>query len=209
MIMILNKKSAKRLNRPMTIDLNRIILESKGYIYAPKKKYDFIFTYFFIFWVIAFIFFILVGYTSFNKTNAQWPVNVTNYYIKWIPTKLPAFLYDNIKIECKNAKNKHHCIKTSLSISYAESTWWIPTNYFGINAKDNDIHGFVSRYNRLWYKSKEWSFFYGSDWKAWKSHYCLTEKSSWSVGDCPNWRKNFNYIFFNKELDIFIKKYMI
>jgi len=163
----------------------------------------------FYFWIFI-ILFILMGLVV--SYIMPWYANANDdryYTIKTISNPLPGFLYDNVKIECNKQKTKniHNCIKTTLAVNYAESTWNIPVNFW-IRAKDNNIKWFVTRYNKFWYKAKEWSFFYGSDWKVWKSHYCTSEKSSWSVKWCPNGEKNFNYIFFDKELDVFIKKYM-
>lgn len=115
---------------------------------------------------------------------------------------IPSFLYDNLKIECINqkARNIEHCLRTWLSIAYAESTWNVKNNYFWLTSEDKSIKSWVTRYNKYWYKAKSWFFFYWDRWKLWASHYCTDEHSSWSKLGCPNGRKNFDHIFFQLKL---------
>ncbi len=67
--MILSKNQAKSLNMNKTIDLKKIILESEWYVYCPNKKYDFIYTYLFLFWLINFISTILYIFYIFIFTK--------------------------------------------------------------------------------------------------------------------------------------------
>ena len=72
---------------------------------------------------------LVVSYIMTNNVNAS---DEKYYYIETIATPLPAFLYDNLLISCKEhkAKNTNHCLKTGLAIAYAESTWQVKNNYF-------------------------------------------------------------------------------
>jgi hypothetical protein len=72
---------------------------------------------------------LVVSYIMPNNVNAN---NEKYYIVKTISTPLPAFLYDNIKIECtkqKKTRNINHCIKTTLAVNYSESTWSLPINF--------------------------------------------------------------------------------
>jgi len=71
---------------------------------------------------------LVVSYIMPDSVSAN---NDRYYTIKTISTPLPAFLYDNIKIECnkQEARNIHHCLKTALAVNYAESTWALPVNF--------------------------------------------------------------------------------
>lgn len=158
-------------------------------------KYDY-FTILYRTILIISLLIILINSFKTNEVNA----NHNPYKIYWINREVPKFLYDNLKFECdKTAMNPKHCLKTWLSIAYAESTWgnWqaISYNYFWLTSIDKSIWSWVMRYNKYWYKSTNWFFFYWDWWKLWASHYCTEEHSSWSNLWCPNWRKNFNYIY--------------
>jgi hypothetical protein len=216
--MITNKTNTKKLgyNSTYTIDWKKYIncinlkakmLEDEGYIYAPKKRYDVIYTYFFLYWIIAFIISLFIAFWYFIPTEAE----ASNSYVV-DEIVIPKFLYDNLLIECTNEEhsltNYHHCIKTWLAIAYAESTFNNQNNYFWLMSKDKSIKSWVTRYVKYWYTAKEWSFFYWKNGISGESRYCMSEESSWSVGWCPNWLRNFNYIFMNQSLDLFIKKWV-
>lgn len=127
--------------------------------------------------------------TSFKKLKIKWK-------------KPPFKIYSKLKDECfkQDVKNKKHCIKVWLSIAYAESSWKDNHTPFGLQSEDKSFKKWVSSYKKYWYKAKDGSFFYWKNWKAWKSHYCLSEDSSWIKWWCPNWLKNFNSIFYNISL---------
>ncbi len=133
----------------------------------------------------------------FNIPKEQ--IHANNKQI-WYGLDIPAFLYDNLKIECdKNAINPDHCLRTWLSIAFAESTFWnygISNNYFWLMSEDKSIKSWVSRYVRFWYTANSWEFFYWSKDKVAKSRYCLSENSSWSVWYCENWLKNYLYMWY-------------
>jgi hypothetical protein len=136
---------------------------------------------------------IVLWYIATPQVQAKVFKNDLN--VKWM--NIPDFLYNNLKIECsKQAKDIKHCLKTWLSIAYAESTWNNKYNYFWLTSNDKSIKNWVMRYTKRWYKADSWEFFYWSNWKPWKSHYCTSEESSNTQGWCPNWAKNFNHIYF-------------
>ena len=156
--------------------------------------------YFWIFIILFILMGLVVSYIMSNNVNAS---DEKYYYIETIATPLPAF------ISCKEhkAKNTNHCLKTGLAIAYAESTWQVKNNYFWLTSKDKSINSWTSRYVKYWYPAKNWGRFYWyNENRPAETRYCVSEESSWSVGWCKNWRKNFDYIFFNKELNNFINK---
>ncbi len=116
--------------------------------------------------------------------------------IKWVK-KPPFKLYSSLKDECtkQKARNIKHCIKTWISLNYAESSF--KTLDLWLKSKDTSIKYWVKQYNKYWYKSKNWHFFYWDKNEIWKSNYCVTEHSSWSKKWCPNWKINFEKIYFN------------
>jgi hypothetical protein len=113
--------------------------------------------------------------------------------------KPPFEIYSQLKDECfaQEVKDKKHCIKTWLSIAYAECTWRDLKTPFWLQSKDKSYKKWVKSYKKYWYKAKDWHFFYWDWWELGKSHYCTEEESSWSKVWCPNGRKNFNRIFNN------------
>lgn len=218
---MINKKEAKLLNRPFTIDLKAIhareyldSIETKTITKSVKSRLFnlFVLTPFY-FWLFILIFIWMWIVVSYIIPDISFAESDNNYYLETINTPIPKFLYDNLLIECKNnihwIKNYHHCLKTWLAIAYAESTMDNQNNYFWLTSDDKSIKSWVSRYSKYWYKAKNWAFFYWSNWKAWPSMYCLSEFSSDTNWWCPNWQKNFNHIFLNQELDQFIKNTLI
>lgn len=115
-------------------------------------------------------------------------------------TMIPPFtIYSKLKDECyrQEAKNKEHCIKTGLSIAYAESSWKDYQTPFWLQSTDKWYEKWVSSYLKYWYTSTNWHFFYGDYGELWRSHYCTSEESSGSSYGCPNGRKNFDVTFNN------------
>lgn len=212
---MLSQKDAKMLNRPMTIDLKKIYceeylqsIEEKQFSKWVKNKLLNVFVilpfYFWIFIIVFIIMWIIVSYIIPDVSFAD----DSNYSIESINAPIPKFLYDNLLIECKEHKVKNipHCLKTWLSIAYAESSMNIPTNYFWLMSKDKSIKSWVWKYKNYWYTAKEWGRFYWYDENTpAETRYCINENSSWTIWYCKNGRINFNYIFLNKELDVFIK----
>ncbi len=107
---------------------------------------------------------------------------------------IPYGLYEGLEKECRvqNVRDNFHCIKTGLSIAFAESSWKNTTTPFGLQSYEKWFRKWVSSYNEFWYKAKDWFFFYGDWGKYGKSHYCTDEESSGSKKGCPNGRKNFD-----------------
>lgn len=99
--------------------------------------------------------------------------------------------------ECRKAKVKDwkHCTKTALAINFAEASFL--SKDLWLQSKDKSIKYWVHQYRIYWWKAKDWEFFYWHNWKHWKSKYCMSEYSSKTNWWCPNWKKNFNKIFFN------------
>lgn len=147
----------------------------------------------FIMWIVT-----IVLCLSFKPAEAQW-IKISYEKIKvWWMKKPPKEIYISLKEACifHKAKNLKHCIKTWLSISYAESTWKDKKTGFGLQSKDKTAHRWAKSYVKYWYNAIDGDFFYGN-WYSPKSHYCMSEGSSWTKGWCPNWRKNFNKIYYN------------
>lgn len=113
--------------------------------------------------------------------------------------KPPFKLYSKLKDNCfALADDKEHCIKTGLSIAFAESSWKESKSQFGLQSKKKDVKTWVQKYTKYWFKAQEWGHFYGYwPWVVAPSHYCMSEKSSGKKGYCPNGRKSFNKVFFN------------
>jgi len=111
----------------------------------------------------------------------------------------PFEIYSKLKDECfaQDVEDKEHCIKTGLAIAYAECTWKDYETPFGLQSKDKSYKKWVSSYKKFWYTARDGHFFYG-DWGEYgKSRYCTSEESSWSSKGCPNWRRNFNSVYYN------------
>lgn len=126
-------------------------------------------------------------------------ITYDNLKIEW-KDKPPFLLYSRLKDECYAQKvhNKKHCIKTWLSIAYAESSWKDLQTQFWLKSKDKSYKKWVKSYKKFWYKAQDWWYFYGYNKdKLAPTRYCVSEDSSWTVGWCPNWKKNFESIFFN------------
>jgi hypothetical protein len=160
----------------------------------------------YLLWIIIFILFwcyvwYLIMIWSVDDTKADYKPKITynNLFIKWF-IKPPFKLYSRLKNECfkQKARNKEHCIKVWLSIAYAESSWKDLSTWYGLQSEKKDTQQWVKQYKLYWWKWKEWGRFYWySSNKPAETRYCMSEKSSWSIWYCKNWRKNFNKIFFN------------
>ena len=109
---------------------------------------------------------------------------------------------ERLKKECDKTRNGIKCFWVWMSISYAETTTF---KHFWIRRKDNTPEWFAKRWNKYWYKGDGGFFFYWDWGKLWPSHYCTDEHSSWSKKWCPNWRKNFNFMY-NKYKQYFLIK---
>ena len=109
----------------------------------------------------------------------------------------PFTIYSKLKDECyaQNAIDKKHCIKTGLSVAYAESSWKDYQTPFWLQSRDKGYSKWVSSYVKYWYTSTNWHFFYGDYGELGRSHYCTSEESSGSSYGCPNGRKNFDATF--------------
>ena len=107
---------------------------------------------------------------------------------------IPYGLYEGLERECRvqKVRNNFHCIKTGLSIAFAESSWKNTTTPFGLQSYEKWFRKWVSSYNNHWYKAQDWFFFYWDLGKLGMSHYCTDEESSGSKKGCPNGRKNFD-----------------
>ena len=135
---------------------------------------------------------------SFWMKEVYWLEHISYDNIKWI-NKPPKALYIGLKNECLRQKvpNAKKCIKVWLSIAYAESSFKNLYTPYWLQSKDKDHKGWVKRFKKYWFKANNWEFFYWKNGKTWKSKYCLSEKSSWTVWRCKNWEKNFSKIFNN------------
>lgn len=205
--MILSKKQAKKLKMPMTIDLKKQAAEE--YLYLQKNTMEkiihnnrSILKMISIVWIILYIFIILSwGVNIFPKAHASsnlaWNQDTSITYDKLVThsgMKPPREIYLGLKKECyeQGARDKLHCIKTGLSIAWAECSWKDYKTPFGLQSAEKWYKKWVRSYNLYWYKS-QWGFFFYWDWgQLGRSHYCTSEESSWSSLGCPNWRKNFN-----------------
>lgn len=109
--------------------------------------------------------------------------------------------------ECKKVdKEVVNCIKLWASILWAESSWayrcykfkcfwvqWVTFTSFEESARD-----FALRWSKHWYNQKTPSSFYSSkEWVFPRTHFCISEESSWSNLSCPNGAKH-SWTVFNK-----------
>lgn len=143
---------------------------------------------------------------SVNTTGSKPAITGTKISYDMIKNEtgvnIPYKLFEGLRNECsvQNAKNQFHCIKTGLSIAYAESSWKDLYTPFGLQSKDKSVKKWVKSYNKYWYTAKNGFFFYG-DWGQYgRSHYCTDEESSGSKKGCPNGRKNFNKVYYSLSL---------
>ena len=133
----------------------------------------------------------------FTKTYADdEKITYENLTISW-STKPPFKIYSMLKDECfvQDVLNKKHCIRTWLSINYAESSF--NSLDLWLTCEDKSVKNWVKKYKKWWYKAQDWHFFYWDWGELGKSHYCTSELSSWSKKWCPFWKINFDSIFFN------------
>ena len=194
--MIFTKKQAKKLGYSMTIDLRemnaREYLEKKH----PLLKFQNTFLkYFGIVWLIWFVIICAFGWGIFQVEASE---KITYQgMLDNSSVEPPFWIYSQLKDECykQEAKDKKHCIKTGLAIAYAESSWKDTKTPFGLQSKDKSYAKWVSSYKKYWHTAKHMSFFYGSNGKEGKSHYCLSEDSSGTDGWCPNWLKNSQVVY--------------
>lgn len=198
--MILSKQQAKKLDYPMTLDLR----EQKAREYLQTKiGVKWVVRYYFIeafaivgiilFWLALFAFF-------FMEADAKEPkITYDNLYIEGTDKKPPFKIYHQLKDECyaQEVNDKTHCIKTGLSIAYAESSWKDHHTPFGLQSKDKSYKKWVSSYKKYWHTATDWFFFYGDWGKLGRSHYCTSEESSGSSKGCPNGKLNFESIYFS------------
>ena len=194
--MILTQKQAKKLGYPMTIDLREI--NAREYL---EKKHPFMkFQNMFLkyFGIIGLIWFLIICAFGWGIFQAEASDKITYDWMLQNSNVEPPFkIYSQLKDECykQEAKDKKHCIKTGLAIAYAESSWKDTETPFGLQSKDKWYAKWVKSYTKFWFKSTHMSFFYGSNGKAGKSHYCLSEDSSGTDGWCPNWLKNSQIVY--------------
>lgn len=194
--MILTQKQSKKLGYPMTIDLKEI--NAREYLEKKHPFMKFQNTFLKYFWITGLIWFLIVCAFGWSIFEAEASERITYQGMLDNSSVEPPFsIYSQLKDECykQEAKDKKHCIKTGLSIAYAESSWKDTKTPFALQSKDKSYAKWVSSYNKYWYKATHMSFFYGSNGKAGKSHYCLSEDSSWTDGWCPNGLKNSQSIF--------------
>lgn len=146
-------------------------------------------------WLIIIIAVITIICIGIKYTNASY--DYKDLTIKWVK-KPNEKIFNRLKNECvkQKVKNINHCIKTWLSIAYAESSFKDNHTPFWLKSKDKSYKKWVSSYKKYWYTAKDWSRFYWN-WKPSPTRYCTEEDSSKTVWWCPNWQKNFNKIFFN------------
>lgn len=136
-----------------------------------------------------------IGVNTTGSNTATAPIEISYDMIKNdTGVNIPYALFEGLRNECsvQNAKNKWHCIKTGLSIAYAESSWKDTVTPFGLQSKEKGYKKWVRSYNKYWYPATNGFYFYG-DWGVYgPSHYCTDEESSGSNYGCPNGRKNFD-----------------
>jgi len=129
--------------------------------------------------------------------TVYWHISYDTIQVTWIK-KPPKQMYLELKNEClkQKVKNAKHCIKTWLAINFAEASF--RTKDLGLQSKDKSVKFWVKQYKKYWYTTKEWwRFYWYNKNKPAETRYCMSEYSSQSIWWCPNWRKNFNIIFFN------------
>lgn len=100
----------------------------------------------------------------------------------------------------KSALDPRKCVKFASAIwanetqacktAYQNSCFWVTKSYL---TQKESIRDWVKKYNKYWYKAIDASHFYWYKGKSPKTHYCMSEKSSWSVGWCKNGFKNTTY----------------
>jgi len=76
-----------------------------------------------------------------NANNVAWDQDTSITYDKMVynsTVKPPREIYKRLKKECyeQNARDKWHCIKTGLSIAYAECSWKDYNTPFGLQSAE-------------------------------------------------------------------------
>jgi len=197
-----DKKTAKILWMNETIDLREI--NAREYLEWKKtiinRMYWYAIKYIAPVWIFYFLIACIFGWGILSPeiTNASYEGQITyEKMIHWSSVKPPFIIYSRLKDECyaQNARDKWHCIKTWLSIAYAECSWKDINTPFWLQSYEKWYKKWVRSYNKYWYKSQNWFFFYWDWWKYGASHYCTSEESSWSHYGCPNWRRNFDNVY--------------
>ena len=109
--------------------------------------------------------------------------------------------------ECKKVdKEVVNCIKLWASILWAESSWWYNcfkfkcfwVQWITFTSFEESARDFALRWSKHWYNQKTPSSFYSSkEWVFPRTHFCISEESSWSNLSCPNGAKH-SWTVFNK-----------
>lgn len=196
---MLKNREAKKLWRTTNIDIKYMCC--LDYVNSVDNKW---FKNKLINWLILWVFIIavfnllIVLMIKTTWADEEPKITYANLSIEWME-KPPFKLYSRLKDECyaQNVKDKAHCIRTWLSIAYAESSWKDLSTPFWLQSKEKWYKKWVKSYKLFWHKAQDWHFFYWDWGELGKSYYCTSEQSSWSNLWCPFWKKNFERIFYN------------
>lgn len=106
---------------------------------------------------------------------------------------------------CKLTANKpHHCVVLWGSIGLAESwawkaknvMWVLPCKWVSSRWEWVSCWGYYyNERNNWWRYATHINQFYSPCWSAPKTHYCMSEHSSWCSLWCPNWLRHSSHWF--------------